>query len=264
MAQRSMLKKIGEMERQRCMSWSSPGSVASLAALRGKRLRKYSETDASTERLSSSIRSESGSSQLYTKVPLTPLALEDNVDYNFKRQASVRIKKMTSCHDGSTLFPKLNDCAHFHYDHVELGSIQISMHEESEDRTILEQNGGAVDLLDCPFTVRMLSQGKVWLLKRCYEDFRVLDKQLHKCIYDRRFSQLVELPKGETLTGREAVKTMLTHYVTRFSQIAGDMINCGPVLNWLEIDNIGCHIEVKKHCFLFLSKHSSDTTPCIH
>ncbi|XP_041470707.1 uncharacterized protein LOC121420213 isoform X4 [Lytechinus variegatus] len=223
------------------------GSVASLAALRGKRLRKYSETDASTERLSSSIRSESGSSQLYTKVPLTPLALEDNVDYNFKRQASVRIKKMTSYHDGSTLFPKLNDCAHFHYDHVELGSIQISMHEESEDRTILEQNGGAVDLLDCPFTVRMLSQGKVWLLKRCYEDFRVLDKQLHKCIYDRRFSQLVELPKGETLTGREAVKTMLTHYVTRFSQIAGDMINCGPVLNWLEIDNIGCHIELDNH-----------------
>ncbi|XP_030833992.1 rho GTPase-activating protein 32-like isoform X2 [Strongylocentrotus purpuratus] len=222
-------------------------SVASLAALRGKRLRKYSETDASCERLSGSIKSEGRSSQLYTKVPLTPLAVDDNEDYNFKRQASVRIKKMTSCHDGSSLFPKLNDCAHFHYDHVELGAVQISMHEESDDRTIVEQNGGAVDLLDCPFTLKMQSQGKVWLLKRCYEDFRVLDKQLHKCIYDRRFSQLVELPKGETLTGREAVKTMLTHYVTRFSQIAGDMINCGPVLNWLEIDNIGCHIELDNH-----------------
>lgn len=231
------------------ISTSLDSSVASLAALRGKRLRKYSETDASVERLSKPVRSDVGSSQLYTKVPLTPLGVEDDGDFNFRRQASVRVKKMSSYHDGSSLFPKLNDCAHFHYDHVDLGSVQISMHEEPEDRTILmDQNGGALDLLDVPFTLRMLSQGKVWLLKRCYEDFRVLDKQLHKCIYDRRFSQLVELPKGETLAGnREAVKAMLTHYVTRFSQIAGDMINCGPVLNWLEIDNIGCQIELDNH-----------------
>ncbi|XP_072166346.1 uncharacterized protein [Diadema setosum] len=226
-------------------------SVASLAALRGKRLRKYSETDASAERLSTPGRVESALSQVYSKIPLTPLGGDENGDSNFRRQASVRIKKMSSFHDGSSLFPKLNDCAHFHYDHVELGdSVEISMHDEPEEPrpSSTELNGGTTELPDWPFMVKMQSRGKAWLLKRCYEDFRVLDKQLHKCIYDRRFSQLVELPKGETLTSsREAVKAMLAHYITRFSQIAGDMINCGPVLNWLEIDNNGFHIELDNH-----------------
>lgn len=42
-------------------------------------------------------------------------------------------------------------------------------------------------------------KGKNWLVKRSYEDFRVLDKHLHLCIYDRRFSQLTELPKFDSL-----------------------------------------------------------------
>ncbi len=44
-----------------------------------------------------------------------------------------------------------------------------------------------------------LRQGRNWLVKRSYEDFRVLDKHLHLCIYDRRYSQLTELPRYETL-----------------------------------------------------------------
>lgn len=44
-----------------------------------------------------------------------------------------------------------------------------------------------------------LCQGRNWLVKRSYEDFRVLDKHLHLCIYDRRYSQLTELPRHETL-----------------------------------------------------------------
>ncbi|XP_033110482.1 rho GTPase-activating protein 33-like isoform X2 [Anneissia japonica] len=85
----------------------------------------------------------------------------------------------------------------------------------------------------------------MWLVKRCYEDFRVLDKQIHRCIYDRRFSQLAELPKGRALSeDRDAVKAMLSHYLNRFSEIAGDRINCGPVLNWMEIDNHGNRLVV--------------------
>ncbi len=64
---------------------------------------------------------------------------------------------------------------------------------------------GTCDDSEMNFTVRVCSSGKQWLVKRCYEDFRVLDKQLHSCIYDRRFSQLVELPKGETLSGNREV-----------------------------------------------------------
>ncbi|XP_006823084.1 rho GTPase-activating protein 32-like, partial [Saccoglossus kowalevskii] len=85
------------------------------------------------------------------------------------------------------------------------------------------------------YTVQVTCQNKSWILKRCYEDFRVLDKHLHRCIYDRRYSQLVELPKGEAIApNHEAVQAMLSHYLSRFSQITGDMINCAPVLNWME------------------------------
>lgn len=46
---------------------------------------------------------------------------------------------------------------------------------------------------------RFLCQGRNWLVKRSYEDFRVLDKHLHLCIYDRRYSQLAELPRYNIL-----------------------------------------------------------------
>jgi len=36
----------------------------------------------------------------------------------------------------------------------------------------------------------------------------------------------------------------LTEYLDRFSQIAGNLINCGPVLNWLELDNRGRRLLV--------------------
>ena len=42
-------------------------------------------------------------------------------------------------------------------------------------------------------------------MKRSFEDFRVLDKHLHLCIFDRRFSQLAELPRHETLKGPDEV-----------------------------------------------------------
>ncbi|PRD36182.1 UNVERIFIED_CONTAM: Rho GTPase-activating protein 33 [Trichonephila clavipes] len=42
----------------------------------------------------------------------------------------------------------------------------------------------------------------------------------------------------------DAVRTMLTQYLERFSQLAGSLINCGPVLNWLELDNRGNRLIV--------------------
>lgn len=51
-----------------------------------------------------------------------------------------------------------------------------------------------------PSTLRFCSnQGRNWLVKRSYEDFRVLDKHLHLCIYDRRYSELSELPRLDAL-----------------------------------------------------------------
>ena len=36
-----------------------------------------------------------------------------------------------------------------------------------------------------------------------------------------------------------ALRPLLSEYVSRLSAIAGNLINCAPVLNWLEVDNRG-------------------------
>ncbi|XP_071957704.1 uncharacterized protein [Antedon mediterranea] len=220
-------------------------------AHRGKRVRKLSDSE--NDSLRSSFRIETGNSQFYTKVPLTHLELDNDggggtgLTRNKKTQASFRLKKMTGYHDGSSRFPKLNDCAHFHYDNVEVTTITLTILDDNasyDETSAVQQNGGATHL-DVPYTVQVGSTNKTWLIKRCYEDFRVLDKQIHRCIYDRRFSQLAELPKAKALSeNRDAVKAMLAHYLNRFSEIAGDRINCGPVLNWMEIDNHGNRLVV--------------------
>lgn len=40
---------------------------------------------------------------------------------------SIRIATLpiTSIDDGKSRFPKLEECAHFHYEHVELGSLKV-------------------------------------------------------------------------------------------------------------------------------------------
>lgn len=57
-------------------------------------------------------------------------------------------------------------------------------------------------------------KGRSWIVKRSYEDFRVLDKHLHLCIYDRRFSQLPELPRLDSLTDQSEVSTENIHTLT--------------------------------------------------
>jgi hypothetical protein len=51
--------------------------------------------------------------------------------------------------------------------------------------------------------VAVTSQGKTWVLRRSYENFRMLDKQLHRCIYDRKFSGLQELPPEDNIPGEK-------------------------------------------------------------
>lgn len=57
-----------------------------------------------------------------------------------------------------------------------------------------EQKFGSVDNdNDCWLTIKVESQNTVWVLRRSYENARTLDHQLHKCVYDRKFSLLPEL-----------------------------------------------------------------------
>lgn len=47
--------------------------------------------------------------------------------------------------------------------------------------------------------VQVTSLDRSWVVRRTYENFRFLDRQLHRCCYDRKFSQLQELPPEDSL-----------------------------------------------------------------
>ncbi|XP_032905773.1 rho GTPase-activating protein 32 isoform X2 [Amblyraja radiata] len=154
--------------------------------------------------------------------------------------ASMKVKHVKKLAFAKGHFPKLAECAHFHYENVDFGSIQLVLTEEQSD---VSRNGA--DTKDLVFLVQVSCQGRSWIVKRSYEDFRVLDKHLHLCIYDRRFSQLVELPRADWLKdSAETVTQMLMAYLARLSVIADNKINCGPALTWMEIDNKGNHLLV--------------------
>ncbi|XP_067102911.1 rho GTPase-activating protein 32-like [Osmerus mordax] len=154
--------------------------------------------------------------------------------------ASMKVKNMKKLTFPRGHFPRLAECAHFHYETVDFGSVQLSFAEEQS-----EGQKSGLDSKELHFLVQIGCQSRSWLVKRSYEDFRVLDKHLHLCIYDRRFSQLSELPRLDTLKDTGETETqMLSAYLARLSVIADNKINCGPVLTWMEIDNKGNHLLV--------------------
>ncbi|KAF6724841.1 Rho GTPase-activating protein 32 [Oryzias melastigma] len=156
--------------------------------------------------------------------------------------ASMKVKNMKKLTFPRGHFPRLAECAHFHYETVDFGNVQLTFAEE--------QNEGpkvGLDSKELVFLIQITCQGRNWIVRRSYEDFRVLDKHLHLCIYDRRYSQLPELPRHSSLTDTfESVAAMLAAYLSRFSAIADNKINCGPVLTWMEIDNKGNHLLVSE------------------
>ncbi|XP_071316708.1 rho GTPase-activating protein 32 isoform X3 [Trachinotus anak] len=154
--------------------------------------------------------------------------------------ASMKVKNVKKLCFTKGHFPKLAECAHFHYENVDFGAIQLSLGDEQCEVT---RNG--YESKELVYLVHIYCQGRSWIVKRSYEDFRVLDKHLHLCIYDRRFSQLPELPRLDSLTDQsESVSQMLLAYLSRLSAIADNKINCGPALTWMEVDNKGNHLLV--------------------
>uniref|UniRef100_A0A4W5R9T5 Rho GTPase activating protein 32a n=1 Tax=Hucho hucho TaxID=62062 RepID=A0A4W5R9T5_9TELE len=145
--------------------------------------------------------------------------------------ASMKVKNVKKLTFPRGHFPRLAECAHFHYETVDFGTIPSLFYQSS--------------LISGSLLSLFVSQSLSWLVKRSYEDFRVLDKHLHLCIYDRRFSKLTELPRIDSLKDTvEEITKMLAAYLSRLSAIADNKINCGPVLTWMEIDNKGNHMLV--------------------
>ncbi|KAA8594070.1 hypothetical protein FQN60_004904 [Etheostoma spectabile] len=144
--------------------------------------------------------------------------------------ASMKVKNMKKLTFPRGHFPRLEECAHFHYETVDFGNVQLEFAEGQS-----EGPKAGLDSKELVFLIQITCQARNWLVKRTYEDFRVLDKHLHLCIYDRRYSHLTELPRYDTLKDTvETVTKMLATYLSRFSAIADNKINCGPVLTWME------------------------------
>ncbi|KAF8783241.1 Rho GTPase-activating protein 32 like protein [Argiope bruennichi] len=169
---------------------------------------------------------------------------------------NVKIKHITRSpsSSGDTRFPKLDECAHFHYENVELGPIQVFLCDKQNDScksSMLCSSSANKENENehmC-FLITVVSNSKKWVVRRSYRNFMFLDTQLHRCVYDRKYSLLQELPhlpqddpKDEDL--EDKIRNQLSEYLERFSQLAGSLINCGPVLNWFELDNRGNRLIV--------------------
>ena len=70
-------------------------------------------------------------------------------------------------------------------------SLQLSLCDEEQEN--YHHNGE--EMLDRTFLVKVCCNHKSWNVKRTYKNFRMLDRQLHKCIFDRRFSKLCDLQR---------------------------------------------------------------------
>uniref|UniRef100_A0A671EZD7 Rho GTPase-activating protein 33 n=1 Tax=Rhinolophus ferrumequinum TaxID=59479 RepID=A0A671EZD7_RHIFE len=141
-------------------------------------------------------------------------------------------------------FPRLADCAHFHYENVDFGHIQLLLSPGREGPSFSGEN-------ELVFGVQVTCQGRSWPVLRSYDDFRSLDAHLHRCIFDRRFSCLPELPPPpEGARAAQMLVPLLLQYLETLSGLVDSNLNCGPVLTWMELDNHGRRLLLSEEASL--------------
>ena len=203
-------------------------------------------------------------------------------------------------------FPRMQECAHFHYevntvdipknfkatmcagsdsDPVNSGmdfssaSSKPNVNANLSSNLINTVNSHQVSSSGCGdsisniwFQLQVTSQEKKWIIYRTYDNFRYLDKFLHDCIFDRKFSCMDELaslsgsscmdedgsssmsgsmisntsslkknsksvPSSQNTELAKQLRQSLAVYLNRFCEIAFiNPINCGPILNWFEVN----------------------------
>ena len=84
---------------------------------------------------------------LYTQIGIRPIHDTVRGDHHHQQhQDRIKIKKMTRVYEDSAKFPKLEECAHFHYDFVELGPIKVDMEEAQRGEADDDEDGDDADV----------------------------------------------------------------------------------------------------------------------
>ncbi|XP_055851837.1 GTPase-activating protein CdGAPr [Episyrphus balteatus] len=170
----------------------------------------------------------------------------------------------TSCR-----FPKLEECAHFHYERVQLGPLSVRLVDDKSEllnSSIASQSlGGDVAASQnsslrsfspsiCWFIVKVIpNRSDPFLVKRSFDNMKLLDEMLHRCVYDRKISGLKDLSEMD-FKSEEDVEYAVAVYLERFSKIASDSLTCGTILTWLQLDNKGRRLPLA----------DTDTMKCIN
>ena len=144
-------------------------------------------------------------------------------------------------------FPKLEECAHFHYERVQLGKLSIRLIDDRPDSVFGASTSSQLDGSQQPqhWFIMKVSAGRSepFLIKRSLQNLRLLDEMLHRCVYDRRISDLDNLSQVNNVDDEE-LEDIVSIYLSRLSTIASDAMTCGPVLTWLQLDNKGRRLPV--------------------
>ncbi|CAG9794590.1 unnamed protein product [Diatraea saccharalis] len=297
-----------------------------------------SSTRASTE---NECKRETPGSISLTALTMTPAVSQTSAMTQSAPPASNTFDMADSPAPSSTScrFPKLEECAHFHYERVSLGGLSIealpcdekcadpdegwilvrvrshvnSSCEDSGDvrtlsgswteqsdvkewtlyrnRTHLLQlddmlhswttccTGDALTLYTLYTSVGYIGTGRIccswttcctgagcthtihavhecWLYRN-WPHMLQLDDILHRCIYDRKVSGLPDLKQSPVPAEEDGWRRLVADYLHHLSIIADDALTCGPLLNWLQMDNKGHKLLVSNE------DSSSINTPAV-
>lgn len=83
-----------------------------------------------------------------------------------------------------------------------------------------------------------------FLIKRSLQNLKMLDEMLHRCVYDRRISELQDLSDVSDNIDDEELEDIVSIYLSRLSTIASDAMTCGSILTWFQLDNKGRRLPV--------------------
>lgn len=146
----------------------------------------------------------------------------------------------------------MEECAHFHYERVQLGKINVRLAQDKYDphNTTTSQSDANTTATSNSSTA---SQSNTWwfilrvtgeksepfLIRRSFDNMKMLDEMLHRCVYDRKISNLIVLSDLAIDAEEIHIEKIADVYLERFSEIVTDSLTCGQILTWFQLDNKG-------------------------